>query len=359
MEHKGKRTGGSAGPDRKRFTDVKLSEGGIMDKQKPADFDKRVSMSKRVLDERTGKKRGKPERSFLTIEDLTGSDMREILDGGIAVKKHPEKFRKALEGKSVALLFQKTSTRTRVSFEIGVGELGGQPMYVDWRTSNFTLANLEDEIKVLSRYVDLIMARVYKNTDLQIMRKYSEVPIINGLCDLYHPCQGLADYMTMQEYFGKLDGLKIAYLGDGNNVCNSIINGAVKMGMHITVAHPEGYAPLEKSVDAAKAKGLIELTQSPEDAVQGADVVYTDTWVSMGDEEKKEERLKAFKDFAVTKELLEKAPEHALVMHCLPAHRGYEITEDVIESRRSIVFDEAENRKHVQKYLMMKIMEAV
>jgi len=327
--------------------------------KKPIDYSERVAMSKRVLDERFDKKKGKPERSFLSISELSERDMMEILEGGIDVKRNPDKFRDKLRNKSVALLFQKTSTRTRVSFEIGVGELGGQPMYVDWRTSNFTLANLEDEIRVLSRYVDLIMARVYKHDDLLVMKKYSEVPIINGLCNLYHPCQGLADYMTMMEYFGKLDGLKIAYIGDGNNVCNSLINGAVKTGMFISVAHPKGYAPLEQAVNEAKKKGLIELTNSPEQAVKDADVVYADTWISMGDEDQKEQRMKVFEGYSITKELLKHAPEHTLVMHCLPAHRGYEITAEVIESKRSIVFDQAENRKHVQKYLMMKILEII
>jgi ornithine carbamoyltransferase len=316
-------------------------------------------MSNKVLEERAKQNKGKPERSFLSIAELSEAEVAEILAGGIEVKRNPARFRDKLKDKCVALLFQKTSTRTRVSFETGVGELGGQPVFLDWRASNFTLADLEDEIKVLSRYVDLVMARVYRHDDLKTMKTYSEVPIINGLCDLYHPCQGLADYMTLKEYFSELDGLKIAYVGDGNNVCNSLFNGAVKTGMFISVAHPEGYAPLAEAVEAAKERGLIELTGSPAKAVEDADIVYTDTWVSMGDESQKEQRLKAFKGYAVTKELLTHAPEHALVMHCLPAHRGFEIEADVLKSRRSIVFDQAENRKHVQKYVMMKIMEAL
>lgn len=318
----------------------------------------RIAKSKEVFKERKNNIKGKPERSFLTISELSKERFMNILEGGIEVKKNSEKFNAALKEKSVALLFQKTSTRTRCSFEIGVGELGGQPMYIDWRTSNFTLASLEDEIRVLSRYVDLVMARVYKHEDLITMKKYSEVPIINGLCDLYHPCQGLADYMTIKEYYGDLEGLKIAYIGDGNNVCNSLINGAVKAGMHISVAHPQGYAPKKEVAEAAKKENLITLTQNPEEAVRDADVVYTDTWISMGQEAEKEERVRVFGNYAVTRKLLEKAPEHALVMHCLPAHRGYEIEAELVEGN-PVIFDEAENRKHVQKYLMLDIMDLI
>ncbi|MFH1544600.1 MAG: ornithine carbamoyltransferase [archaeon] len=318
-----------------------------------------IEGSRKVLSERKRGIRGKPERSFLSIAELSKEKFGEIVFGGIKVKQNPEKFSRALKGKSVGLLFQKTSTRTRCSFEIGVGEMSGQPMYVDWRTSNFTLADLEDEIKVLSRYVDLIMARVYKNEDLQVMKKYSEVPIINGLCNFYHPCQGLADYMTIAEYYGGFDGLRITYIGDGNNVCNSLINGAIKAGMHITVAHPLGHEPKKEVVEEARKRKLITLTQSPEEAVKDADIVYTDTWISMGQENQKEERIKAFQRYSITKKLLEHAPEHTLIMHCLPAHRGYEIDGNVIESGNSIIFDQAENRKHVQKYLMLNVLELV
>lgn len=329
--------------------------------QEPVDTEtrSRIAAARELLAARRGQRRGKPERSFLAISELSRNDVRTLLDGGLAVKRDRSCLAEALKGKSVALLFQKTSTRTRVSFEIGVGEMGGQPLYLDWRTSNFTLADLKDEIRVLSRYVDLIMARVYHHSDLVLMKEHSEVPIINGLCDLHHPCQGLTDYMTIQEYFGELEGLKIAYVGDGNNVCHSLIEGAVKTGMRIAVAHPPGYAPKPEIVAAARAEGgEVTLTQSPEEAVEGADVVYTDTWISMGDEDQREIRLKAFSGYKVDEDLLRRMPDHALVMHCLPAHRGYEISDGAMDSPGSVVFDQAENRKHVQKYLMAWILEA-
>lgn len=328
--------------------------------QKPSDHPARVERARQRVAERHGARRGKPERSFLTIADLTADEMRLLLDGGLAVKRDPARFARALAGRSVALLFQKTSTRTRVSFEVGVAEMGGQALYLDWRTSNFTLADLEDEIHVLSRYVDLVMARVYDQADLELMRSHSEVPVINGLSDLYHPCQGLADYLTLREYFGELEGLKIAYVGDGNNVCHTLINGAAKVGMRISVAYPKGYSPDARVVTAARqAGGEVELTDSPAEAVRDADAIYTDTWISMGDEGEREERLKAFAGFQVNEALMAAAPDHAVLMHCLPAHRGYEISSAALDDPRSVVFDQAENRKHAQKFLMAWMLETV
>jgi len=324
------------------------------------DLEQRSDRARRLLEERRTVRRGKPERSLLTLADLTRDELAELLAGGLDVKRRPARYASALAGKSVGLLFQKTSTRTRVSFEIGVGEMGGQPLYLDWRSSNFTLADLGDEIRVLSRYVDLVMARVYDHRDLVVMRDHSEVPIINGLCNLYHPCQGLADYMTIQEYFGELAGLRIAYVGDGNNVCHTLMIGAGKAGMEIAVAYPPGYSPDAAIVTRVREEGgAVRLTHDPAEAVAGADVVYTDTWISMGDEAERETRLKAFADYQVSRELLALAADHALVMHCLPAHRGYEITSEALDSRGSVVYDQAENRKHAQKFLMAWILEAV
>ncbi|WP_414586742.1 ornithine carbamoyltransferase [Scytonema sp. PCC 10023] len=327
--------------------------------ERPSDLKQRIAASRELLDARYSAKRGKPERSFLTISDLTEEQVIDILNGGINIKKNSSKYREVLKDKSVALLFQKTSTRTRCSFEIGVGEMGGQPMYIDWKSSNFTLADLQDEIRVLSRYVDLILARVHKHEDLLTMRKYTEVPVVNGLSDLYHPCQGLADFMTIKEYFGELEGLNLCYVGDGNNVCHSLINGAIKTGMHITIAYHQNYAPNPEIVEEAKTKNAIYLTNSLEDAIKDADVIYTDTWVSMGNESETDARIQTFSGFQVNEALLSKAPDHALVMHCLPAHRGYEISADVLDSKNSVVFDQAENRKHVQKYLIAWILERV
>jgi ornithine carbamoyltransferase len=323
------------------------------------DFEGRAAASRRLLAERRGRRRGKPERSFLSIEELAPAEVAAILRGGLDVKARPERYRRALEHRAVALLFQKTSTRTRCSFEVGVAELGGQPVYIDWRTSNFTLGELQDEIRVLSRYFDLIMARVYRHEDLLTMKAHSEVPVINGLDDHYHPCQGLTDYMTVLEYFGELDGLKLAYVGDGNNVCHSLIDGGVRCGVRVAVAHPQGYAPRADIVERARRLGEVTLTNDPREAVRGADVVYTDSWVSMGDEAQAEVRLRAFAGYQVNEELLAHAAPHALVMHCLPAHRGKEISDGALDSPNSVVFDQAENRKHLQKYLMAWILEAV
>jgi ornithine carbamoyltransferase len=319
----------------------------------------RVSQSQRLLEERRTARRGRPERSFLTIADLEPAVVAEVLAGGLQVKRDPARFGQTLRNRSVALLFQKTSTRTRVSFEIGVGEMGGQAIYLDWRSSNFTLADLQDEIRVLSRYTDLIMARVYKHTDLETMRAFSEVPVINGLSDLSHPCQGLTDYMTMLEYFGSLKGLRVGYIGDGNNVCHSLIEAAIATGAHIVVAHPAGYAPDDMIVSRGKAAGALTLSMRPEDAARDADVIYTDTWISMGEEAEREVRLRAFAGYQVNEALLAHAPSHALIMHCLPAHRGYEITPGALDSPNSVVFDQAENRKHLQKFLMARILELV
>jgi ornithine carbamoyltransferase len=303
--------------------------------------------------------KGRPDKSLLSLFDLSEKEVDEILELGIKIKQDPQKYSGSLKGKSVALIFQKTSTRTRCSFEIGVGEMGGQPMYIDWRTSNFTLSDLKDEIKVLSRYVDLIMARVYKHIDLETMKEHSEVPIINGLCDKEHPCQILADLMTIKEYFGRLNGIKIAYVGDGNNVCNSLIVGAAKAGMKIAVACPKQYLPDKAIVAFGEHKGALEMGTDPKAAVKDADVVYTDTWVSMGEEEKAEEKIAALKGYQVNKELLECASAHALVMHCLPAHIGYEITDEALHWGNSVIFDQAENRKHAQKALMLKMMGVI
>ncbi|HVF59104.1 MAG TPA: ornithine carbamoyltransferase [Thermoanaerobaculia bacterium] len=322
--------------------------------------DSRIAAARQLLAQRRHAKRGKPERSFLSIHEVAPEEFMALLRGGLDAKANPERYRRALADRPVALLFQKTSTRTRCSFEVGVGDMGGQPVYIDWRTSNFTLGELSDEIRVLSRYFDLIMARVYKHEDLLTMREHSEVPVINGLDDRYHPCQGLTDYMTVLEYFGELAGLKLAYIGDGNNVCHSLIDGGAATGVHVAVAHPPGYAPREDVVERARTKGAeVTITQDPREAVADADVVYTDTWVSMGDEAQTEARLKAFAGFQVDAGLLAAAPDHVLVMHCLPAHRGFEISGEALDSANSVVFDQAENRKHAQKYLMAWILEAV
>jgi ornithine carbamoyltransferase len=290
-------------------------------------------------------------RSFLSINDLTREEFARLIADGLAYKRDRPRNTPALAGKSIALLFQKTSTRTRCSFENAAWELGAQASYIEWRVSNFDRAALEDETRVLSLYYDAIVARVYEHDTLDVMAAHSEAPIINGLSDRSHPCQVLADFMTLKEYFGgDLDGLQLTYIGDGNNVCRSLIEASAKAGVSMRVCSPNGYEIDQESIAAAGAK--VARIADPREAVRGADVVYTDAWISMGDEDEAEERLDKFKPFRVDTRLLSAAPEHALVMHCLPAHVTEEIAEDVLRSDRAIVFDQAENRKHAQKALL-------
>ncbi len=281
--------------------------------------------------------------NLLTLKDWSKGDILQIIEESILLKEDPEKYYEVLRGKTLAMLFEKTSTRTRISFEVGMTQLGGHAMFIDWKTTQLGKADLKDEIKCIERYVDLIMARVYKHETIQKIAENSSKPVINGLCDKYHPCQILADLLTIKEKLGKLEGLKLAYIGDGNNVCNSLIIGCKKVGMKINVAAPKGYEPLEEP-DL--------LTTDPKEAAKDADIIYTDTWVSMGQEKEAEERKKVFRPYQVNKELLGKA----LFMHCLPAYRGYEVTDEVIDSKQSIVFDQAENRLHAQKAVILKLM---
>lgn len=280
---------------------------------------------------------------LLTLKNWKKEDIINVIDKAILIKKNPKKYYNVLKGKTLAMLFEKKSTRTRISFEVGMTQLGGHALFIDWKTTQLGKADLKDEIKCIDRYVDIIMARVYKHEEVELMAKYAEKPIINALSDKYHPCQILADLMTINEKFGKFNGLKLAYVGDGNNVCNSLIIGCKKIGIEIHVAVPKGYEPLEKP-DL--------LTKDPKEAVKDVDIVYTDTWVSMGQEEEKEKRLKVFPPYQVNKKLLSKA----LFMHCLPAYRGYEVTDEVIDSKQSVVFNQAENRLHIQKAVILKLM---
>jgi ornithine carbamoyltransferase len=283
------------------------------------------------------------KKDLLTLKDWSKEDVIQIIEEAILVKEDPEKYYRVLRGKSMAMLFEKPSTRTRVSFEVGMSQLGGHAIYLDWKTTQLGKADLKDEIKSISRYADIIMARVYKHTEIEIMAKSSDKPVINALSDTYHPCQALADLLTIKEKFGNFSKVKLAYVGDGNNVCNSLIVGCKKVGIKISVACPKGYEPKEKP-DL--------LTQNAALACTDADVVYTDTWVSMGKEEEKKKRLNVFPPYQVNKKLI----GEAYFMHCLPVYRGYEVTNEVMDSKRSIVFEQAENRLHAQKTLMLKLM---
>ena len=306
-------------------------------------------------------------RHMLTLFDYTPEEIQYLLDLGAELKKeynknggHPD--RKPLK-KSLGMMFEKTSTRTRVSFETGIWELGGQPLFLSFRDTQLvgTGETPSDTAQVLSRYLGGIMARVYKHKTLTDMAEFATIPVINGLCDLYHPCQILADLQTITEHKGKLKGLKLVYVGDGNNVAHSLMIGCTKMGMDVSIVCPDDYKPdaeITKKVQAIADKmgTKLEITSDIPVGVKDADVVYTDTWISMGDEAQKDIRLKAFKDFTVNKELMGHAKSDAIFLHCLPAHRGYEVLDEVIDSKQSVVFDEAENRKHAQKAVMLALM---
>ncbi|MEM4598868.1 MAG: ornithine carbamoyltransferase [Candidatus Diapherotrites archaeon] len=295
-------------------------------------------------------------KDLLTLIDYSPKEIKEIIDLGIKVKKNPKKYQNALKQKTLAMLFMKTSTRTRLSFEAGMTQLGGHAIYLDWRTTNLTKGRLEEEIRCIDRYVDIIMARVYKHEEIQAIAKAADKPVINALCDLFHPCQALADFMTIIEKKKRAKGLKVAFVGDGNNVCNSLTVCGAKLGAKIAIGTPKGYEPLQRAIEEAKRHSEVMLYNSAQDAVRDADVVYTDTWVSMGQEEETEKRLKVFPAFQVNSGLMALAKKDALFMHCLPAHVGQEVTEDVLYSKNSVVFDQAENRMHVQKALMLKLL---
>jgi len=310
-------------------------------------------------------------KHFLTLKDYNSDEIRDILHLAKEIKSHPEKFTKKLEGKTLALLFQKTSTRTRMSFEAGMIQLGGHAIYLDWRTTNLTLGAIEDEINCMARYVDVIMARVYEHTDLELMAGASRVPIINGLSDHFHPCQTLADLLLIEELIGEFstnskENIKISFIGDGsNNVASSLIIGAAKLGFEINVATPHQYAVREDVkiyLEENKLSGYFNEFRDPIAAVSGVDVIYTDTWVSMGQEDEKKRRLEIFGEFQVNSNLIGASSDSGdsghktFIMHCLPAHRDYEITSEVLGMPNCVVFDQAENRMHAQKALLLKLL---
>jgi len=300
------------------------------------------------------------KRDFLSIWDLEKDEIYDIFHLSDNIKKFLRKDEsyKPLKGKVVALLFEKPSTRTRVSFEAAVHQLGGYPIFLSSKEIQLARGeSLEDTARVLSRYVQAVIIRTYEHDKLVKFAATSDVPVINALSDLLHPCQAMADYYTLWQK-KRLDNIKFAYVGDGNNVCNSLILGAAKLGIKMVVATPEDYQPdpsILKKVEDKKAN--ITITTSPLEAVKGADVVYTDTWVSMGKEDEKKLREKIFKPYQVNRSLLSLAKPDVLVMHCLPAHRGEEITDEVMDGKNSIVFEQAENRLHVQRAILVKLMK--
>jgi len=301
-------------------------------------------------------------KHFLAISDSSKEEILEIFDLAEDLKSKQKNGgpHKLLEGKTLAMIFAKPSARTRVSFEVGMFQLGGHAIYLG--PNDIQIGKREsvgDVSQVLSRYVDIIMARLFDHEDILELGKHATVPVVNGLTDLLHPCQIMADLFTIYEKRGRNDNLKIAYVGDGNNVTNSWINIASKIPMTLSLAIPEGYDPDEEVLKSAMQNGVseIQIFRSPEEAVQNADAIYTDVWASMGQEAEAEKRKITFRDFQVKAELLTHAAADCLVMHCLPAHRGDEITDEVIDGPHAIVFDEAENRLHVQKAIMVKLFE--
>jgi ornithine carbamoyltransferase len=299
-------------------------------------------------------------RHLLSIRDLTGNDLGGILDEAERLKALRKKGvpHALLAGKSLGMIFEKSSTRTRVSFEVGMYELGGHALFLNPRDLQLGRGEeIRDTARVLSRYVHGVMIRAYHHSTLEEYARYSAVPIINGLSNREHPCQVLADLLTLRERFGSLEGIRVAWIGDGNNVCHSLILSAALTGIRVTVATPPDYRPDPGIVEAArKGKGKVSLTTDPSEAAEGADAVYTDVWVSMGEEEERARRLQAFQRYAITEQLLSAAADRAIVLHCLPAHRGEEITEGVLEGPASAVWDQAENRLHAQKALLVRLM---
>ncbi len=304
-------------------------------------------------------------KHLINFKDWTPNDVDFLIDKGIEVKREPAKHRTTLQDKSLAMIFQKTSTRTRVSFEVAMTQLGGHAIYMDWLTTQLKLADIADEVKYLSRNVDCIMARLKKNVDLMRMASASRVPVINGCDDKYHPCQAIADLMTVKEHKGKLKGLKLVYVGVHNNVCNSLIEACTMAGMQITTVTPIVHEPAqdEELLEKAKKTGLHQTTLDVKKAVKDADVVYTDTWVDMElfldpqFKEEKEKRVKLMMPYQINSKLM--AGSEALIMHDMPIHRGYEISADVIEAPNSVIFDQAENRLHSEKAILLKLLNKI
>lgn len=288
---------------------------------------------------------------FLTLRDIDGEMLKAILDLSLDLKKiesSGSQHRYSLKGKTLAMLFAKTSTRTRVSFETGMFQLGGHAINLNWNETNFVKGEIEDEAKVLGLYCDAVMVRLFGHDQTKRVANGCEKPVINGMDDLHHPCQALADLLTILEVKGRLDGLKIGWVGDGTNVCNSLVEGAEMVGARMVVATPERYEP--------KVTASAELVRDPQEAAEDADVLVTDSWVSIGLEKEKEQRLKVFKHYQLNAALVALAKKDCIVLHCLPAQRGYEITSEVLDSPQSKVFQEAENRLHTEKALLLKLL---
>jgi ornithine carbamoyltransferase len=300
------------------------------------------------------------KRDILSILDLTHNELEEVIDmaGDLKRKRKKDEDHPLLPKKALGMIFEKASTRTRISFEVGMFELGGHALFLN--PSDLQLGRgeeMRDTARVLSRYLSGIMIRAFHHQTIEELARHASIPVINGLSDREHPCQILADILTMKEYYGDVSDLTVAWIGDGNNVCNSLLLSSGRTGYEIRVATPERYAPPATVLAAANAAGArISRVSTPQEAVMDADVIYTDTWISMGNENEHDARIASFSGYTVDEALLNKASPDAIVMHCLPAHRGEEITDSVMEGQKSVVWDQAENRLHAQKALLVKLL---
>jgi ornithine carbamoyltransferase len=299
---------------------------------------------------------------LLTGTEWNAAQVRELFRLATDVKAHPDRYKKALAGRFLAMVFEKPSLRTRVTFEVGIVSLGGSAILLDHANTRLgERESIADVARSLSRWVQGIVARVFSQEALDTLAAHASVPVINALSDLYHPCQTFADFFTLEEKFGSTPGVRLAYIGDGNNVCHSLMIAGSRMGAHVRIATPAGYEPdaniLEAARrDAASTQGTIELFRAPQEAISGAQAVYTDVWASMGQESETEARADIFAPYQVNAALMSHAAPDAVFLHCLPAHRGSEVTDEVMESPRSIVFDQAENRLHVQKAILLMLL---
>ena len=304
-------------------------------------------------------------RNYLSVDDLSPAELTQLLDLADAMKRNPGAYQDRLHGRSVALIFEKPSTRTRVSFEVGVSQLGGHPVVLS--SSELQLGRgetIEDTGRTLSRYVDAIVLRTFEQERLEVLAGAASVPVVNSLSDFEHPCQALADVLTVRQRLGGLAGKVLTYLGDGNNVAHSLLLAGAKTGMTVRVATPPGFEPIPQVVQraaeiAADNGGAVEVTHDPEQAAKGADVLCTDVWASMGQEEEADERALVFPIFQLSQELVELANPDVVVMHCLPAHRGQEITAEVMDGPHSAIWDQVENRLHTQKALLLFLLDLV
>jgi len=301
-------------------------------------------------------------KDFLAVSDLSVYEFHRVLDLALEVKAKPRRYRNALEGKVLAMIFEKPSLRTRMTFEVGMLQLGGEAVYLS--PSDIQMGKRETPADIahnLERWTDGIMIRTFAHSIAVELAAAARIPVINALTDLLHPCQALADFLTLKEKKGGLSALKLAYIGDGNNVCHSLINAAARAGTRMAVATPKGYEPSAEIVERAREEGretgfAVDVVRDPAEAVSGADAVYTDVWASMGQESEKQKRARLFARYRVTAALMAKAKPGAVFMHCLPAHRGEEVTAEVLDSPASVVFDQAENRLHAQKAIMLILM---